>query len=53
MLFNTIDEYYNELTYIESRMRGIEERMKQYPERRGISINYKYQTASGYHLKRP
>lgn len=40
MLFNTIDEYDNELTDIESRLRGMEERMKQYPERRGISINY-------------
>ena len=40
MLFNTIEEYNNDLNDIESRLHSMEERMKQYPERKGIAINY-------------
>ena len=40
MLFNTIEEYDNDLNDIESRLHSMEERMKQYPERKGIAINY-------------
>jgi hypothetical protein len=40
MLFNTIEEYNNDLNDIESRLHSMEERMKQYTERKGIAINY-------------
>lgn len=40
MIFNTIDEYDDELRDIESRLQRMEERMKKYPERTGTKINY-------------
>jgi hypothetical protein len=41
MIFNTIEEYDHELNEMRSRLEGMEERMKQYPERTGIQLNYK------------
>jgi hypothetical protein len=41
MIFNTIEEYDDELKDIESRLEAMEVRMKKYPERTGIKLNYK------------
>ena len=40
MIFNTIEEYDNELNEMSFRLEGMKERMKQYPERSGIELNY-------------
>ena len=41
MIFNTIEEYDKELDEISFRLERMKERMKQYPERTGIELNYK------------
>lgn len=41
MIFNTIEEYDMELNEMHSRLEGMKERMKQYPERTGIQLNYR------------
>ena len=41
MIFNTIEEYDRELNEMRSRMEGMKKRMKQYPKRTGIQLNYR------------
>lgn len=41
MSFKTIEEYDDELREMESRLDGMEERIKEHPERKGIALNYK------------
>ena len=40
MIFNTIEEYDNELNEMHFRLKGMKERMKQHPERTCIELNY-------------
>lgn len=40
MIFNTIEDYDNELNEMRFRLDGMKERMEQYPERTGIELNY-------------
>ena len=40
MMFNTIEEYDNELTEINARLVNMEERMEKYPDRHWIKGNY-------------
>ena len=41
MIYNTIEEYDKELDEMRSRLEDMKKRMKQYPERTGIGLNYK------------
>ena len=41
MIFNTINEYDNELNDIKSHLEDMEKRIKQYPNRSGVCINYR------------
>ena len=40
MIFNTIEEYDNELNEMSFRLEAMKERMNEYPERTGIELNY-------------